>query len=258
MMSGSRLVLYLSGLKSLLHRVSSARAFTTVKTICETGKPSACPTDGVRSRSGHQSSVLARSALDCHVDALVSAMFTNVPPTPACPRAHGDEQSTEHSGQFFDSATVECAVQPCPQPLLRDFLLMFPEAPGSSALTVITVSQKSDHDMSRWSCAVEEERDRLLHTFIEGASQICSELQREGFWADFIDPSSGLPFYGPYTNRPLFETDERLSLLGLRVDDLGCCRVLRHPLWGTNVFVGTIFTVAPLQNSRVMETLQWN
>ncbi|KAF0026086.1 hypothetical protein F2P81_020823 [Scophthalmus maximus] len=45
--------------------------------------------------------------------------------------------------------------------------------------------------------------------FVDGAQDICYALKREGFWADFIDPSSGLAFFGSYTNNTLFETDDR-------------------------------------------------
>lgn len=62
-------------------------------------------------------------------------------------------------------------------------------------------------------------------------------------------------FFGSYTNNTLFETDDRYRHLGFQIEDLGCCRVIRHSLWGTHVFVGTIFTNAPI-NSLVMKKLQ--
>lgn len=165
------------------------------------------------------------------------------------------EQVDDRDAPVFDSASVECVVQPCPQRLSADVPLMFPLAPPTE-LTVVTVTQRTQQDMSFWSSSVEEERERLLQTFIQGATQICHELWAEGHWADFIEPSSGLPFFGPYTNLPLFETDDRVSSLGFTVDDLGCCRVLRHALWGTHVFMGTIFTSANAKDSGVMEALQ--
>lgn len=251
---GSRLVFYVSGLKTLLQRVSSTRALSAA--AFNTGKVSARPPDPLPSRAvGRTLGPLAPlTPMDCHLEALAS---THRLPSTAPPTDHHSAatQGVDGGGEFFDAVSVECAVQPCPQRLAADVSLMFPMAP-SSVLTVVTVTQRTQEDMSFWSSSVEEERENMLQTFIQGASQICRELQREGHWADFIEPSSGLPFFGPYTNLPLFETDERFSELGFSVDDLGCCRVLRHPVWGTHVFVGTIFTSAPAQGRGVMEALQ--
>ncbi|XP_072320384.1 cobalamin trafficking protein CblD-like isoform X2 [Eucyclogobius newberryi] len=257
--SGSRLVLYVSGLKSLLHRVTSSRnvsasAFTASRTVrsvwCRDSAPCRAPEP-----------LLVLTPMDCHLQALTTTHTATAPPTDQDMRTHTatapptDQDMPTQEHKFFSSVWVECAVQPCPPRLLSDVRLMFPEAPPAG-VTVVTVTQRSQQDMSRWDLQVEQEREELLRRFIEGASQICSELQREGHWADFIDPSSGLPFFGPYTNMTLFETDDRYSALGFSVDDLGCCRVLRHSLWGSNVFVGSVFTVAPPEDSRVMQVLQ--
>ncbi|XP_076012391.1 metabolism of cobalamin associated Db [Genypterus blacodes] len=155
--------------------------------------------------------------------------------------------------QGFNKPTVECALQPCPERLQKDFLSMFPEAP-STGMMVVTVTQKTQNDMTAWSAAVGAEREDKLHEFIAGAKEICSALEREGFWADFIDPSSGLAFFGAYTNNTLFETDSRYRHLGFQIEDLGCCKVISHSLWGTHVFVGTIFTNAPA-NSPIMNKM---
>lgn len=64
-------------------------------------------------------------------------------------------------------------------------------------------------------------------------------------------------FFGPYTNNTLLETDERYRHLGFSVDDLGCCKVIHHSLWGTHVFVGSIFTNAAA-DSHIMQKLSGN
>lgn len=42
-----------------------------------------------------------------------------------------------------------------------EFALMFPEAP-SSGMTVLTVTQRTENDMTAWSEEVDQEREQLL------------------------------------------------------------------------------------------------
>lgn len=250
----SRLVLYVSGLKSLVGRVTGARGFSAAAAnvaASDLGKLAVWSSDGVRSRPRDQSFILHRhTAIDSHLEALSN--LTSAPSPPA--QEECLSRSLNRAEQVFSAATVECALQPCPDLLQRDVQLMFPEAPASRLL-VVTVTQKTQSDMTSWSHTVELEREQLLQKFVEGASEICSALHKEGFWADFIEPSSGLAFFGPYTNMTLFETDERYSQLGFSIEDLGCCRVIRHSLWGTHVFVGSIFTDAPPETLQGRDTL---
>jgi hypothetical protein len=151
---------------------------------------------------------------------------------------------------------LECIAQSCPTKLRRDFDSLFvgrADSASSGELTVITLSQKTFNDMSGWSELVEQERDQLLDKFIRGATDICAALKQAGYWADFIDPSSGKPFFGKHTNATLFETDERYKSLGFDVDDLGCCKVIRHAVWGTHAYVGSLVTDAPMNLSVIQQ-----
>jgi hypothetical protein len=151
---------------------------------------------------------------------------------------------------------LECVAKECPKLLKNEFKDLFLNHDMNTGdLTVLTLSQKTENDMSAWSQEMEVERDALTSQFIEAASQVCSLLKEAGYWADFIDPSSGRPYLGPFTNATLFETDERYKKLGFQVEDLGCCKVIKHILWGTNAFIGTIFTDAPFGDPAVKHVL---
>jgi len=157
----------------------------------------------------------------------------------------------------LSSYTLECIGYDCPKLLRSDFSDLFPGRDMSSEnLTVITLCQKTENNMSEWSESAELERASLESCFLTAASAICAQLKSSNFWADFIHPNSGKPNFCPVTNATLFETDLRYRHLGFRIEDLGCCRIILHKEWGSHVFVGAVFTNAPLHGREVKAILE--
>lgn len=151
---------------------------------------------------------------------------------------------------------LECTAQDCPDLMKKDFQDLFPGRDiRNDSLTVITLTHKTENDMTCWSEDVEIEREELTGQFVFKAQKICKALQEAGYWADFIDPCSGRPSLGPYTNSTLLETDERYRHFGFTIEDLGCCKVITHHLWGCNAFVGCLFTNAPSDSLEVKKVL---
>lgn len=145
--------------------------------------------------------------------------------------------------------SAECIAHECSSKLKREFQDLFPSRNLlQQNLTAITISQQTHNDMSVWNSNVEQEREELLQQFNSGAKEICSSLQTLGYWADFIDPASGLPFFGEHTNSSLYETDHRFTHFGFSLTDLGCCKVISHAIWGHHAYVGIIFTNAPVDH----------
>ncbi|NP_001297853.1 methylmalonic aciduria and homocystinuria type D protein, mitochondrial-like [Esox lucius] len=164
----------------------------------------------------------------------------------------GHRRNIQKAELYFDHLNVDCSIQSCPELLKKDFESYFPAAPAS-AITVVTVKHTRceliDKDV------VDKDREQLLHKFVGGAKEICFALWTAGFWADFIDPSSGSAFFGSNASHTLSTTDEQWGHLGFHIETSGSCTVIRHVLRGTPIFVGTVFTTAP-PNSHVIGRLQ--
>lgn len=163
--------------------------------------------------------------------------------------SEGDSQEAASLTNMYSTNQVECKVEACPATLKKGFQRLFEIKDQAEHLTVVMISQKTENDMATWSGEVEEERETCLGIFIENAMKITQTLTELGYWADFIEPGSGLPFNGSYKNEALFETDDRFNHLGFTIEDLGCCKAISHEQWGTYVFVGVLFTNAPINST---------
>lgn len=92
---------------------------------------------------------------------------------------------------------------------------------------------------------VEDEKDFRLERFAEMGERICTALEKQGFWSDYIDPCSGLPMHGDNNNNIYSECDGFEILLGYRTQKCGPCKMLLHPSWGSAVYPATLFAIAP-------------
>jgi len=158
------------------------------------------------------------------------------------------------AGAPSDAYLLECRFFDCPTLLKKDFNALFPTMDfTNSNFTVITLCQKTVNDMMGWSEEIEAEREELLHSFFDAAQSMADTLKGAGFWADFIDPSSGKPFLSAHSSATMLETDDRFRHLGFEIEDLACCKVVRHHEWGTHAYVGCVFTTAPMDHPVIKE-----
>lgn len=72
-----------------------------------------------------------------------------------------------------------------------------------------------------------------------------ARLQARGFWADWVDPSSGLPMVHRACAGVYDEVAALAALGGFRVQNAGCCKIALHPAWGSGVYPASVFAKAP-------------
>ncbi|XP_063067626.1 metabolism of cobalamin associated Da [Engraulis encrasicolus] len=160
-------------------------------------------------------------------------------------------QRVGRAEHYFDHTNIECTMHRCPELLKKELELFFPAAPAGS-LTVVTVTQKS---LAMEADGLDLERQQLLDKFVSGARELCFTLWRGGFWADFINPTTGQAHFGHTSSDSVLRMDEPARHLGFHIEELGSCKVIRHVLTGTQAFTGTLFTNAPA-DCHIMERLQ--
>ncbi len=82
--------------------------------------------------------------------------------------------------------------------------------------------------------------------FIVFGKYLCEQLRARGYWADYIDPCSGLPMISLNCNKVYSEVDGMECLLNYKAYNAGFCKILTHPKWGSAVYPATIFAHAPV------------
>ncbi|VDN16251.1 unnamed protein product [Dibothriocephalus latus] len=89
----------------------------------------------------------------------------------------------------LNTGLLEFKVHACPNILKRDIGPFFPDRDFSRIhLTVITLSRRNQLDASELL-----DSENFVDHFVEAAIHICSSLKEMGYWADFINPSTGKP-----------------------------------------------------------------
>lgn len=160
-----------------------------------------------------------------------------------------------HRGKFI--ACIEILI---PYQLIREFRHVFAEgnlpniADSTAEILALPTNQLALHDLVATGEAVEQEKDRLLNVFMDFAHMLCDKILRAGYWADYVDPCSGLPMLTKDCNKVYSEVDGMECCLHYKSFNAGFCKVLSHPRWGTAVYPATIFTWAP--RHLVIEILQ--
>ncbi|KAE9032112.1 hypothetical protein PR003_g9681 [Phytophthora rubi] len=145
----------------------------------------------------------------------------------------------------------QVSVHACPRLMLRELKHVFPaqfQGKGSdAAVLAVLTCQKSLMDLSRYGVDADKEKDRLLETFVAFAQQVADALIARKYWADFIDPCSGLPMLTLSSNKVYSEVDGVELLLRYRCLSAGMCKILLHPVWGAAVYPASLFTTAPYE-----------
>ncbi|XP_076244838.1 cobalamin trafficking protein CblD [Calliopsis andreniformis] len=149
---------------------------------------------------------------------------------------------------------LHCVAQECPLLLRKGIEELFPGCldVGSPQLTIISICQKLNLKVSRWSKEIETEK--LAQYFVLAASDICAKLKMIGYWADFINPFSGQPHLNLQKNSTLYKTDERFRCLGFKILHRNNCKVIEYDNNNKN-FIGSLYTTAPASTEFLKEVL---
>ncbi|KAJ1734566.1 hypothetical protein LPJ72_002292 [Coemansia sp. Benny D160-2] len=125
--------------------------------------------------------------------------------------------------------------------------LVFPEVrEKENDLLIIPTFQRTRSSMVGYEIETQVEKDAKLHDYYRWGAELVSRLRRQGHWADITDPMSGMALFT--ASGPSLYPDVEGAEILLRYNqvNIGACFVLSHPQWGTNVYPGTAFTLAPI------------
>ncbi|KHJ47230.1 hypothetical protein D918_02804 [Trichuris suis] len=115
----------------------------------------------------------------------------------------------------------ELSVHTCPALLRIEFSDLFPNKDVvNGPLSVVTFSHKTKNDMKFWSPEIEKERTAVYNDLISAAANSVNFLNELGYWADFIDPYSGKPYYSSGTTDTLTEEDDRMRHFDFEIIDM--------------------------------------
>lgn len=129
-------------------------------------------------------------------------------------------------------AKLQFSVDECPSLIKKTLHEIFPapEVVSSEKLALMTL--KYDGDIEQGASK-----------FVLAAREITSRLRLHGYWADFMNPFSGKPFYSWSSGKNLYKIDDRFRGLGMKLISQNNCIIISSDK--DSAFSGTIYSNAP-------------
>ncbi|KAL5112925.1 Cobalamin trafficking protein CblD [Taenia crassiceps] len=149
------------------------------------------------------------------------------------------DTETQSLVPVIDTSAIECIVCACPQLIKLDLMNLFPSKSFSEAKMTTIIFR---HQMEVKEVGSIE---HVYEIFIRFAIDICVSLKNSGYWADFIHPTSGIPYLGFHEEPTIARLNRRSTNFHFVVDNKGCCKILRSRQFDKHMFIGMIFTDAP-------------
>ncbi|KAH8274175.1 hypothetical protein KR018_001177 [Drosophila ironensis] len=144
-----------------------------------------------------------------------------------------------------DKSRLEFACCACPVLIRESLVELFPVRPVAqrdSPITMLILSYEGDIEMG-------------AAKFVMAARDMCDRLLSLGYWADFLNPFSGRPYFTPRDGASLFKQDHRFRGLNMRLSQRNNCTVIAAEKNDRTHFSGTIYCTAPNQYGQLLELL---
>ncbi|XP_033170372.1 uncharacterized protein LOC117147545 [Drosophila mauritiana] len=148
-------------------------------------------------------------------------------------------------GPNTDKSRLEFTCQNCPLLIRLPLLELFPVpvvAQQCTNITMLVLSYEGDIEMgaAKFVLAAREMSDRLLSY---------------GYWADFINPFSGRPYFLPREGVNLYRQDSRFRGLNMRMSEQNRCTVISAEENDSTRFSGTIYSTAPNHYGQLLKLI---
>jgi len=137
------------------------------------------------------------------------------------------------SGTDTSHSMLQFSVGECPSLIKKNLHELFPapEVVSSEKLALMTLRFAGDSEQG-------------ARKFVLAAREITARLRLQGFWADFMNPFSGKPFYSWASGKNLYKVDDRFRGLNMKLIKKNHCTVIStEDIEST--FSGAIYTNAP-------------
>ncbi|XP_055918880.1 methylmalonic aciduria and homocystinuria type D homolog, mitochondrial [Eupeodes corollae] len=140
------------------------------------------------------------------------------------------ENLVDFEGQI--DAKLKFSVDECPSLIKKNLHELFPapEVVSSEKLSLMTL--KYDGDIEQGASK-----------FVLAAREITSRLRLHGYWADFMNPFSGKPFYSWSSGKNLYKIDDRFRGIGMKLISQNNCIIISSDK--DSAFSGAIYSNAP-------------